>query len=184
MRPAAWLAIACFAFPARAAELTVAALFEVLAKARPAHATFQERKHIALLDKPIDSSGELSFTPPDRLEKRTLKPRAESVIAERGQLVLERAGKRLTMSLADNPGAATLLEGLRATLAGDLNALTRSYSVALEGGLGGWTLSLKPLDPAGATLVERIEISGAQSTVRRVEIRQSDGDRSVMTIAP
>jgi hypothetical protein len=43
---------------------------------------------------------------------------------------------------------------------------------------------LRPLDPSLATLVERIEIGGGEAQVRSVEIFQSDGDRSVMTIAP
>ena len=77
-----------------------------------------------------------------------------------------------------------LVESLRATLAGDLDALTRTYSVALTGNVARWRLTLRPLDASVAPLVERIEIGGAQAQVGTVEIFQPDGDRSVMTITP
>jgi hypothetical protein len=43
---------------------------------------------------------------------------------------------------------------------------------------------LRPLDPVAAQLVDRVEIGGARAQVKRIEIFQADGDRSVMTIVP
>jgi hypothetical protein len=179
---AAALALASLA--AYGAELTVTQLFESLARERPGRAAFTEKKHIALLDRPVESSGELLFTPPDRLEKRTVAPRPESVLVEGGTVTLERAGKRHTLRLAENPAVAVLVESIRATLAGDLAGLTRTYSVGLYGREARWRLTLRPLDPAAASLVERIEIGGAEARVRTVEIFQADGDHSVMTLIP
>lgn len=172
------------ALPAAAAEPTLGALFEALARARPAKAAFVERKFLALLDKPVESRGELSFTPPDVLEKRTTAPRPELLRVEGDRVVLERNGRTLRMGLNDQPGVAILVESIRATLAGNLQALTRAYSVGLQPERGGWRLVLRPLDPAASSLVERVEIAGAEARVRTVEIFQADGDRSVMTITP
>ena len=182
--PALLLAATLLCGHAGAAQLGLAQLFDALSKHKPGRATFHERKHLALLDKPVESSGELEFTPPDRLEKRTLKPRPERVVAERDRITLERGGKTYTMGLRENPAVAVLIESIRATLAGDLPALTRTYSAALDGNEAQWRLVLRPLDPSLGTLVERVEIRGAQSLVRTVEIFQADGDRSVMTITP
>ncbi len=167
-----------------AADWDVARLFESLSQQKPTRAAFQERKFLALLDKPVDSSGELTFTPPDRLEKRTLKPRPESIVVERNRVMVERAGKRQSIGLGDYPGLAVLVESIRGTLAGDLVALTRSFSVALEGPEARWRLTLRPLDPALGALAERIEIGGSQARVQTVAIFQADGDRSLMTLAP
>jgi outer membrane lipoprotein-sorting protein len=175
-------ALACLAAPA--AQWDVATLFEALARERPARAAFRETRHISLLDKPVESSGVLSFTPPDRMEKRTLKPKPERVVVDGDRLTLERGGKTLSMGLRENPAVAVLVESIRGTLAGDLASLTRTYSVALDGGAAGWRLVLRPLDPAAATLVERVEIGGRQGRVATVEIFQADGDRSLMTLAP
>lgn len=170
--------------PAQAADWGVAALFQMIARERPTRATFHERKFMALLDRPLESSGELAFTPPDRLEKHTTKPREERVVVDRERVTLERGGKRHSLDLRANPHVAVLVESLRATLAGDLAELNRSYSAGLEGTPERWRLTLRPLDPAGAELVERIDIDGERAVVRAVEIRQAGGDRSVMTIRP
>ena len=180
----AWIALLALALPVAAADWNVAALFETLAKARTPRAAFTEKKFLSLLDAPVQSSGELLFTPPDRMEKRTLKPKPESVVVQGGEVTLERAGKRHTLQLGENPAIAVLVDSIRSTLAGDLRALTRSYSVALDGTPARWKLTLRPLDPGAAQLVERIEIGGAEARVSSVEIFQADGDRSVMTIAP
>jgi hypothetical protein len=169
---------------ARAADFDLATLFDRLAKERPAHAQFRERKYLALLTEPVESSGELAFTPPDRLEKRTLSPKPEVVIVDRGQIILERGGRRQALELAENPGIAVLVESIRSTLAGDLAALSRAYSVKLDGDASNWRLVLRPRDASLTTLVERIEIGGADAQLRTVEILQADGDRSMMTISP
>ena len=59
-------------------------LMQGLAQNKSGRASFVETKHIAMLDKPVESSGELLFTAPGRLEKRTFKPKPESVLIENG----------------------------------------------------------------------------------------------------
>jgi outer membrane lipoprotein carrier protein LolA len=179
-------AAACLLFApvAIGADWGVTQLFGMLAKDRPGRATFHERRFVSLLDRPLESSGELAFTPPDTMEKRTVAPRPERVTVDRDRLTIEREGKRRSLGLRENPAVAVLVDGVRATLAGDLDALVRAYSAALDGSAARWRLTLRPLDPTAAGLVERIDISGAQARVQTVEIVQADGDRSVMTITP
>ena len=169
---------------AHGADFNVASLFAQLARERPERAAFVEKKFLSLLDRPVESSGELGFTPPDRLEKKTFKPRPESLVIERDVVTLERGGKRQTLRLSENPGIAVLVESIRRTLAGDLSGLTRSYSVGLDGTPARWKLTLRPLDPSLGTLVERVEIGGEQARVTLVEIFQSDGDRSMTSLSP
>jgi len=182
LRRAAAIALLC-AWPLAAlADLGVTELFATLAKQKPSRATFVEKKYLSLLDKPVESRGELTFTPPDRLEKRTTSPKAERVLVDGDRITLERGGKRFTMGLHDQPGVAVLVESIRATLAGDLDALTRTYSASVSGETAHWKLTLHPLDPEVSTLVERIAIAGEGPRVTTVEIFQKDGDRSVMTL--
>jgi hypothetical protein len=175
-----WLAAAS----AGAADWGLAQLFAQLAKDRPGRATFHERKFMALLDRPLESTGELAFTPPDTMEKRTLTPKPEVVRVDREHVTLERGGRKNSLALRENPAVAVLVDGIRATLAGDLESLTRVYSAGLDGSPEHWRLTLRPLDAAAAQLVERIEIAGAGARVSKVEIVQADGDRSVMSITP
>ena len=85
---AAGLLIAAPAAPA--AEWGIAQLMQGLAQRGAERALFVEKKFIAILDQPLESSGELRYVPPDRLEKRTLKPRPESLVLEGDRLVIER----------------------------------------------------------------------------------------------
>ena len=180
----ACLCLAAGLAAAPAAAFDVATLFDRLSKERPQRAIFHEKKHMALLDRPLESSGELVFTPPHTMEKRTTSPRPERVVVDRERITLERGGRRHTVGLRDNPAAAVLVESIRATLAGDLAAVTRTYSVGLEGNAASWKIRLRPLDASLTSLVERIEIGGTEAQVRSVEIFQADGDRSVMSLSP
>jgi hypothetical protein len=177
-------ALLLLALPAQGADWGVPQLFAALAKEKPGRATFIERKYLALLDRPVESSGELSFTPPDTMEKRTLAPKPELVRVDRERVTLERGGKRMSLQLRENPAVAVLVESIRATLAGDLDAVVKTYSAALEGTPARWRLTLRPLDAAATQIVQRIDISGADARVTTVEIHQADGDRSVMTVTP
>jgi hypothetical protein len=176
--------VLCLAIPAAAHAYGVQELFQSLAGDKPRRATFQEKKSLALLDKPVESSGELVFTPPARLEKRTSKPRAESIVVDGDIATIERGGKQQTLRLSQYPGVAVLIDSIRSTLAGDLNALTKTYSVAVAGDASHWRLTLRPMDLTLGSLVEHIEIAGSRGQVRTVEIFQADGDRSVMTLTP
>ena len=167
-----------------AAPLSLAALMDMLRREKPSTVRFNETREMALLDRPLESSGELTFTPPDRLEKRTTSPGSERLVVEGDTLVMERAGRRQAASLRQWPQVAAMLEGIRATLAGDGARLEQVYRVTLDGDAGAWRLILVPRDAEVAKIVARVTLGGVQGSVRRVEIDQADGDRSLMQIAP
>jgi hypothetical protein len=183
--PAAAVAAAlAIAAPGARAAWDVAALMQLLRAHPPGRATFHETKRVSVLDRPLESSGELVFTPPDRLEKRVTSPGAERMVADRERLVLERGGRKQVLELRDYPEVAVLIESIRGTLAGDREALERLYTLELSGDEHAWRLMLKPRDAALGRLVERVEIDGAGARVERVAVDQADGDRSLMQISP
>ena len=167
-----------------AAAWGVEQLMQDLGKVRSASARFVERKHLAILTAPLESSGTLTYVAPDRLEKHTLAPRAESMVLERGQLTLESAEpkRHRTLRLDDYPVIGVFVESIRSTLAGDLALLRRLYEVALEGDERKWRLVLKPLDPKMAEVVSEIRIGGSRDWIGSIEFLEPGGDRSVMTI--
>ena len=157
-------------------------LMRGLAQTRSDHAGFVEKKFIAMLDKPVESSGELFYTAPDRLEKRTLKPKPESMTVDADTLVIERGRQVHRLQLQDHPELAAFIDSIRGTLAGDRKALERNYRMSLEGTAERWTLQLLPLEEKMQAVVKRIRIAGARDAVRSVEITQADGDSSLMLI--
>ena len=159
-------------------------LMQSLASSRSGSASFVEKKSIAMLDKPVESSGELFYTAPDRLEKRTLKPKSESMLLDKDKLIVEQRGKKHTLSLANYPEVAAFIDSIRGTLAGDRKALERSYKLNLDGDEQNWNLSLLPIEDKMKKVVAKINIAGAGNILHSIEIKQADGDRSLMTITP
>jgi hypothetical protein len=156
----------------------------MLAMRRHGSVEFIEQHFISVLSRPIESSGELRYDAPDRLEKRTLKPHAETLLLNGEQLTIERAHAKRVMDLHAYPQVLPFVESLRATLAGDRAALERLFRLDFTGSVSRWTLTLVPLESKIKQSVSQVRIDGAQDQLLKVEIRQSDGDRSVMTLRP
>ena len=157
-------------------------LMDTLAQNKSGRATFVETKRIAMLDKPVESSGELLFTAPDRLEKRTLKPKPESMVVNGDEMLVERGTRKYQVQLQAYPQLAAFIDSIRGTLAGDRKALERSYRLSLDGSAESWSLQLLPLDEKMQAVVKRIRIAGSRDQVKSVEIVQADGDSSLMVI--
>jgi len=159
-------------------------LMAQLAKNGAGTVRFREVKSMAVLKQPIELSGTLTFAAPARLERHTLAPHEERFVIDGETLVIERPakGERLHLRLSDYPAVRAFAESIRGTLAGDLVALRQYYRVELDGTWSDWRLILLPSDAQMAELVQRILIGGNDGQVRRIEILETGGDRSVMTI--
>ncbi|MEO8717207.1 MAG: LolA-related protein [Burkholderiales bacterium] len=185
MRASRWLlaALLACALPARAATpWTLDQLLHGFAQTREAHSSFVEKKSVRVLERPMVSSGELHFSAPDQLEKRTLRPRPELLRLDGDTLTLERGERRLQLSLRGYPQAAAFVESIRGTLAGDRAALERVYRLQLEGSERSWALTLTPREPEMAALVARVRIAGRRAEVSVIEIEQANGDSTLMSV--
>jgi hypothetical protein len=178
---AAGVWMACASGPACAAW-DLQQLMASLAKAPSGRATFVETKRIAMLDKPVESSGELLFVPPDRLEKRTLKPKPESMVVDGDELSIERGGRTYHLRLRAYPEIGAFIDSIRGTLSGNRLVLERDFRLALSGSATAWTLQLFPFDEKMKAVVRRVRITGSEGQVGSVEIDQADGDSSMMVI--
>lgn len=177
------LILSALALPALA-SFDVAQLMAELAKTREARAKFVEKRYLAVLDKPVISNGELAYSAPDRLEKRTISPKPEVLQLNGDTLTLERDKRKLSIQLSNQPEALAFVDSIRGTLSGNRTALEKHYAIRLSGTADKWTLTLLPSDQKIATLLRRITINGKKNLVYSIEYQQADGDRAVMTIEP
>lgn len=159
-------------------------LMREFATVRSARARFTEKKFLKMLDRPVESSGTLAYEAPSRLEKLTLAPKRERMLVEEDRITLETGPqpKRRVLSITDHPLLRAFIESIRATLAGDRATLERFYRVEFGGDANGWRLTLEPADSKTKSLVRVIRIAGSGGEIGSVEVEQSDGDRSVMTM--
>jgi len=176
--PAALLLLAAFQLSA-AAEFGPAELMQAFAAIPEAQTRFIEVRRSDMLRAPLELKGKLLYRRPDRLERHVLSPYQE-VTRIKGDLVtIEHPGRGepTRYSLAALPAALALVEGLRATLAGDLATLERHYRVSLAGSREAWTLSLVPRALAVAGAISSIQLAGSAARLARVEIEETTGDR-------
>ena len=159
-------------------------LMGLLAMRQHGRVEFVEQQFLHVLNHPIESSGDLTYDAPDRLEKHTLKPRAETLILSGGTLTVERAQRRRILDLHAYPQVLPFVESIRATLAGDRSALEKLFHCEFSGNVARWTLTLLPLDLKVKNSVTQVRIDGMRDELLKVEIRQPDGDRSLMTLRP
>jgi hypothetical protein len=173
------------AAPARAADLTLAELLRAMRGVTQAEAKFVERRDIQLLSVPILTSGRLSYVAPDRLEKLTLEPRRELMsVTAREVTIAPDDAEPTVIPLDQAPELRALVDGLRATLAGDEPALRRAYDATLTGQQAAWQLDLVPRTERLRKLVQHLHIEGQGTSLRRVDTVDANGDRSAMTITP
>ncbi len=169
---------------AQAAPFDIDQLMAALSRNPGGKATFVEKRYLALLDWPAVATGEMTYSPPDRLERRLLTPQVETMILDKDTLTLERDRRRMSIRLSSKPEVAAFVDSIRSTLAGDRAALERSYKIALSGNMDAWVLSLVPKDKRIVEMLQRIKLSGVRDQVLVIEYLQADGDRTEMTISP
>ena len=169
--------------PAAISAISLESILARISAQATQEAAFTEALHTALLDAPVTSAGVLRFDAPGRLEKRTVKPRAESLVLDGDLLILEREGRKRTLPASQMPGVAALVGALRDVLAGRPAAIRRLFRVEVQGTEHAWQIDLLPADIDAASLVSRITLTGG-AAIDRIETRLADGDRSDLRILP
>jgi outer membrane lipoprotein-sorting protein len=134
-----------------------------------------------MLKRPLQSSGELTFSAPDYLQKLTLVPQREVLTLRGDEVAIERKAHKHLLRLSEYPQVAVFVDSIRGTLVGDHAALKNTYRLTLSGDENDWQLLLIPKIEA-VNGVRQIAISGRAGSVIGIEITQVDGDRSVMRI--
>ncbi|CAN5469423.1 hypothetical protein BH09PSE6_BH09PSE6_30870 [soil metagenome] len=167
-----------------AAPFDLGALMTELSAIKAGKARFVERKTLSVLDRPLESTGELACAAPDRFTRRTSTPRAESVEVVGDQLTFTSGGKTRTASLSNVPEAAGIIDALRGTLTGDQARLERVFTVKLSGTREQWWIDLVPRDARLSATVLSIRISGAAARIRTVDVFGPDNDRTTTTLEP
>ncbi|MEO6660268.1 MAG: LolA-related protein [Burkholderiaceae bacterium] len=162
----------------------LAPLMQLLAQTRSGAARFTERRTVAMLERPLESSGQLWFEAPDTFVRETSKPRIERFAVVGNAVTITQGGRSRTLALDSVPEAGIIVEAIRATLTGNRAALERHFEVRVSGQAERWTLELVPLDARLRAQVATLRLSGRRAQVHELRVTLADGDHSVMTIEP
>ncbi len=146
-------------------------------------ARFKEEKFLSILEQPLTSEGTLRFRAPDYLEKIITRPQKERLVVESGIIrIFDQHDKPRTLSLDDYPPLKELLNGIRFTLLGNLDALTEYYELDLQDNCHQWSLTLVPKSTSAMNIIDRIIFLGEKDKIEKITWVESNGDFTVMTI--
>lgn len=165
-----------------AADIDMKSLMQQFAASKNTKAEFIERKYVRILESPVESSGVLTFQAPDRLEKRTKLPRAESMLIEGNKVSIERGSFKRSMMLDEFVDMASLVKSLTATFRGDQEGIEKYFAWTLSGPVNKWQLVLKPKSGKMFITLREIRFAGEGNYVHTVETTLTDGDWSLMTL--
>lgn len=186
---AALLAV-CVALPATAASVAESGwglpqLAQLLAQNSGGTLAFTEYKYLQALKLPLRVQGTVSFTPPDRIERIVTQPRPERFVVDNGLVTISKnGGSEHVVQLAQYPQLQAFVSAFTATLNGQLQALQKNFTTVVSGNAEAWALKLTPARAALADTVEQMVITGAAAQILSFEVKQANGDRSVMQLSP
>jgi hypothetical protein len=153
-----------------------------LAAVHAASATFTETTAMAVLKTPLQTSGTLRYVAPDYLRKTVLAPSRQDFVLQSGVVTLTNGGRTQRFDLSQAPPLAGLVEGVRATLAGDLPTLQRYYAIQLSGSSASWQLLLRPSDPAVRRILSWLSIRGTGDRVTGIDTGGAQGALTRMSV--
>jgi Outer membrane lipoprotein carrier protein LolA-like len=133
---------------------------------------------------PLLSSGRLRFVAPDHLEMIVDNPEAESFIYDDGVLSFNKAGEEPTdqISVDSNLLLSAMFSALIGTLSGNADELKRVFFVKFEAEGCNWRMGLTPKSKRVLEKVLEMELRGMEQHIDEVEIRQANGDYSLLRI--
>jgi outer membrane lipoprotein-sorting protein len=141
-------------------------------------ARFREVKQLALLSEPLESSGTLTFVPPDRLARVTNEPGATRLVIDGDRFSFRDATGSEAIDLSTNPIAREIVSNFIVLWSGDLAELDRRYEPHFTSDAEGWRLELIPRDARLREFVERVTLSGRGRAIERMEMIEAGGDRT------
>jgi outer membrane lipoprotein-sorting protein len=161
-----------------AAPATLEALMAGMAGAKGVRAEFREVKTLALLSRPLESRGVLSFVPPDRMVRRTLEPAPSSLVVDGRRVTFTDASGGAPVDLSADPSAREFVDNFTTIFRGDLESLRRRYEVAFESEPPRWRLLLRPRDALLQRFVDSLTLEGEGEAMRQMTLVERDGDRT------
>ena len=169
-----------FSHPATTADLAklTRPTAQSLEKARAVRGKFVQRRYLADLAQPLQSSGRFLFAREAGIEWHTELPfDSQFLLAESGITQRDEGGVTLSIKAAEQPALAVVSRVFFALFALDLNALSHDFELYGETRGTGWVLGLKPRAEALGSVFRQAVVSGG-ATVERVVLEDGNGDRS------
>jgi hypothetical protein len=160
-------------------------LLRAMATVDGLEARFVERKHLALLRAPLVSEGRLYFTRPGHLARLTDSPAKSAVRIGPTSLEMTDENGKQSFDLRSRPDIKMFVESFVHVVAGDYDALAKTYELSFtpQQAEKAWLLTLTPARKPLSHLIDRLEIRGHGYVVSTIEVFETRGDKTEITLS-
>lgn len=139
--------------------------------------TFSEEKRVALLARPLTSTGTIHFARDKGIARTTLTPRPQRAVLTTKSLRIYKDKRTEEIPLDKSKDGKAFALVFPALLRGDRGELERSFELGLHGSAKDWwALVLAPRSDSLRGLVRRIVVVGRKSELVSLHIAETNGD--------
>lgn len=163
---------------------TLAAIQQQLQGQRVTSFMFGQERHIALLTRPVLSSGQLEFSGQQGLCWQILQPYATTLLVnDAGVFQIGRDRQRKQLMAGGNPVFEIFAQVYLALFQGNLAQLDRHFSVLPDRQGDDWSIRLVPLPQSPLVWLEQIEIRQTAG-VNQLILREKNQDHTLIRFQP
>jgi hypothetical protein len=138
---------------------------------------FSEEKHIALLARPLRSTGTITFERTRGIARTTLTPRRQDVVLTTTSLRIRKDGRTEEIPLDKTRDLKAFALIFPTLLRGDRTELERAFEVSLYGSdRDWWALAFTPRTDSLRALVRRVVVFGKNGDVAALQVTEASGD--------
>jgi hypothetical protein len=138
---------------------------------------FRDEKHIALLARPLVSTGSITFDRDRGIVRSTTAPHAEKAVLTRTALRIQKGDRVEEIPLDRTRDLQAFALIFPTLLRGERAAIERSFDVALYGRADAWwALELTPRADSLRALVRRVVVFGRAGELVALQIAEASGD--------
>jgi outer membrane lipoprotein-sorting protein len=138
---------------------------------------FTEEKHIALLARPLRSSGAIYYDRDRGVARSTLAPKPERVVVTRTALRIRKGDRSEEIPLDKSKDLKAFALIFPSLLRGERSELERSFDIGLYGSdAAWWALVFTPKTDSLRALVRRVVVIGQRGAPVSLQVVEASGD--------
>ena len=139
--------------------------------------TFSEEKHIALLAKPLRSSGTIYYDRDKGIARTTKAPKPEHVVVTRTTLRFRKGDRTEEIPLDKSKDLKAFALIFPTVLRGERGELERSFDIGLYGSdAAWWALAFTPKTDSLRAMVRRVVVFGHKAELVALQVVEASGD--------
>ena len=139
--------------------------------------TFSEEKRVALLAKPLRSSGTIYYDRGQGVARLTQKPKFQQVVVTTKTIRIRTEKKTEEIPLDKSKDLKAFASIVPSLLRGDRAALERAFEIGLYGSdKDWWALTFTPKTESLKKLVAKVTVVGRKSALVSLQVAETNGD--------